>query len=114
VSLYLNLTTKRFARFLFRLSRGNTFTSFTEIEEEMVDPRTHKPAKKSVFVVYFQDLKGSRESAMANKVLKACGQFGANIYDWPCIYKHLRPRSMTRAAKYIILIDRVHVLYMLC
>ena len=75
---------QRFARFLFRMTRGNTFTNFTKIEEPIVDPKTGKEVSKSVFVIFFQDVKGVQESVMRARILKACVQFGVNTYDWPC------------------------------
>lgn len=75
---------QRFARFLFRMTRGNTFTNFTEIEEPIIDPRSGKEVKKSVFVIFFQDVKGAQESVMRARIIKACQQFGVNTYDWPC------------------------------
>merc|ERR1719160_1551008 len=45
----------RFARTLFRATRGNTFTHFQPISESLKDPKTGKDVLKSVFVVYYQD-----------------------------------------------------------
>lgn len=75
---------QRFARFLFRMSRGNSFTNFTPIGDLIVDPKTGKEVKKSVFVVFFQDVKGAGEGVLYNKIVKACSQFGVNNYEWPC------------------------------
>lgn len=83
---------QRFARFLFRMSRGNTFTSFVKIEEPLVDPKTGKECQKSVFVVFFQDVKGSGESLLRQRIVKACQQFGVNQYDWPFSYEDARTR----------------------
>jgi len=79
---------QRFARFLFRMSRGNTYTNFCPISEPIIDPKTGKSVKKSVFVVFFQDLKGSgsgpaAEGLLRQRILRACTQFGVNQYDWP-------------------------------
>lgn len=76
---------ERFARFLFRATRGNSFTNFWEIPEKLVDPATGKPGRRSVFVVYYQDARsgGRREnSAMHTRIQRACVQFGINIYPW--------------------------------
>jgi len=74
----------RFARALFRATRGNTFTHFQQIFEPMQDPKTLKPVHKSVFVVYYQDQRiGMSNSAMAEKIRKICNSFGVNIYSWP-------------------------------
>merc|ERR1719456_1933654 len=45
----------RFARTLFRATRGNTFTHFQQIPEPLREPKTGKEIHKSVFVVYYQD-----------------------------------------------------------
>jgi V-type H+-transporting ATPase subunit a len=59
---------QRFARTLFRATRGNTFTHFQQIGEPMMDPRSGKPVQKSVFVVYYQDSRGRSDvSAMAQR-----------------------------------------------
>eukprot|EP00928_Gymnodinium_smaydae_P035398 TRINITY_DN2491_c0_g1_i1.p1 TRINITY_DN2491_c0_g1~~TRINITY_DN2491_c0_g1_i1.p1 ORF type:complete len:829 (+),score=209.94 TRINITY_DN2491_c0_g1_i1:162-2648(+) len=75
---------ERFARMLFRATRGNTFTHFQQIPEPLQDPKTGKEVHKSVFVIYFQDHRiGSSASAMNEKVTKLCGTFGVNTYRWP-------------------------------
>eukprot|EP00916_Digyalum_oweni_P022842 GHVL01037825.1.p1 GENE.GHVL01037825.1~~GHVL01037825.1.p1 ORF type:complete len:812 (-),score=87.46 GHVL01037825.1:737-3172(-) len=71
---------ERFARTLFRASRGNTFTYFQPIEQRLYDDRSGNTVEKSVFVVYYQ---GSSRSAMFEKMSKICMAFGANIYSWP-------------------------------
>jgi V-type H+-transporting ATPase subunit a len=75
----------RFARSLFRATRGNTFTHFQQIFEPMQDPKTGKAVAKAVFVIYFQDHRGSSmaQSAMAERVHKICQSFGVNTYPWP-------------------------------
>lgn len=74
----------RFARTLFRATRGNTFTHFQKIYEPMQDPKTGRKVDKSVFVIYFQDHRmGSSVSAMNEKITKICGSFGVNTYRWP-------------------------------
>merc|ERR1719265_3036245 len=49
----------RFARTLFRATRGNTYTHFSEIPEKIEDPKSGRVATKSVFVVYFQKSGGA-------------------------------------------------------
>merc|ERR1719473_2717 len=49
----------RFARALFRATRGNTFTHFQPIYEPMKDPKSGKSVIKSVFVIYFQESRGA-------------------------------------------------------
>jgi V-type H+-transporting ATPase subunit a len=73
----------RFARSLFRATRGNTYVHFQEIHEPMQDPKTGKAMKKSVFVVYFQDQRSQSISAMADRVHKICSSSGVNTYSWP-------------------------------
>lgn len=69
----------RFGRAIWRASRGNTFTEFTRIEEQVLDPKTGLLVQKSVFIIYFQGAAG----AMKDKVLKVCNAFGVNLYNWP-------------------------------
>jgi len=74
----------RFARTLFRATRGNTFTHFQQIFEPMQDPKTGREVHKSVFVVYFQDHRmGQSASAMSEKITKICASYGVNTYRWP-------------------------------
>jgi len=75
----------RFARTLFRATRGNTFTHFQQIFEPMQDPKTGREVHKSVFVIYFQDtrLGSSMSSAMSEKISKICSSYGVNTYRWP-------------------------------
>jgi V-type H+-transporting ATPase subunit a len=69
----------RFARALFRASRGNTFTQFSPIHEKVSDPKSGLAVDKSVFVIYFQGASG----AMQQKIQKVCSAFGVNMYGWP-------------------------------
>merc|ERR1719450_45273 len=69
----------RFARALWRASRGNTFTNFGPIDTPVRDPKTNQVMEKSVFVVYFQGDGGS----MHSKIMKVCQAFGVNLYQWP-------------------------------
>jgi len=74
----------RFARTLWRATRGNTFTHFQQIFEAMQDPKTGREVHKSVFVIYFQDTRpGSSISAMNEKITKICTSYGVNTYRWP-------------------------------
>eukprot|EP00451_Oxyrrhis_marina_P001708 CAMPEP_0204251628 /NCGR_PEP_ID=MMETSP0468-20130131/431_1 /ASSEMBLY_ACC=CAM_ASM_000383 /TAXON_ID=2969 /ORGANISM="Oxyrrhis marina" /LENGTH=797 /DNA_ID=CAMNT_0051224943 /DNA_START=61 /DNA_END=2454 /DNA_ORIENTATION=- len=83
---------ERFARTLFRATRGNTFTHFEEIPEAVRDARTGKVAAKSVFVVYFQ---GATSSAMYEKVNRICQAFGVSTYAWPATQGAARERIET-------------------
>mmetsp|Transcript_95605 Transcript_95605/g.227736 ORF Transcript_95605/g.227736 Transcript_95605/m.227736 type:complete len:802 (+) Transcript_95605:65-2470(+) len=69
----------RFARALWRASRGNTFAQFTPITNVVKDPKTGQELQKSVFVAYFQGAGGP----MQQKVFKVCQAFGVNMYNWP-------------------------------
>mmetsp|Transcript_96759 Transcript_96759/g.282892 ORF Transcript_96759/g.282892 Transcript_96759/m.282892 type:complete len:850 (+) Transcript_96759:78-2627(+) len=75
----------RFARTLWRATRGNTFTHFQQIFEPMQDPKTGREVHKSVFVIYFQDSRPglSSISAMSEKITKICSSYGVNTYRWP-------------------------------
>ena len=43
-----------FERMLWRISKGNVFVRFADIEENMVDPRTGETLVKSVFIIFYQ------------------------------------------------------------
>jgi V-type H+-transporting ATPase subunit a len=74
----------RFARMLFRATRGNTFTHFQQIPEAIQDPETGKTVRKSVFVIYFQDNRnGVSLSAMGERIKNICRSFGLHVYRWP-------------------------------
>lgn len=74
----------RFARTLFRATRGNTFTYFQPISDPLRDPNSGHEVQKSVFVIYFQDHRlGSAISAMNLKIQKICNSYGVNVYRWP-------------------------------
>jgi V-type H+-transporting ATPase subunit a len=73
----------RFARTIFRATRGNTFAHYSPIAEPVVDPKTGTKVQKSVFVILFQGMQDSKESALHEKVRKLCQTFGVNAYDWP-------------------------------
>merc|ERR1719401_239848 len=79
----------RFARALWRASRGNTFTQFSPITEKVVDPKTGQVVEKSVFVIYFQGAVGS----MKDKIVKVCTAFGVNMYSWPSSSEQARSRQ---------------------
>lgn len=72
----------RFARAVFRASRGNTFTHFEEIPEMLSDLKSGGARKinKSVFVIYFQ---GGQSTALYEKIVKICCSFSVSFYDWP-------------------------------
>jgi len=82
---------ERFARTLFRASRGNTFTHFTAISEGIQDPKSGKAVEKAVFVVYFQ---GGSGSAMGEKIQKICNAFSVNVYPWPASFAEAERRTI--------------------
>merc|ERR1719473_674896 len=69
----------RFARTLFRATRGNTFTEFQQIPEALIDEEG-KPSYRAIFVVYFQ---GGLTSAMSDKIKRICLAYGVRTYPWP-------------------------------
>jgi len=75
---------ERFARTLFRATRGNTYTHFQPIGEALFDPKTGDPVQKSVFVIYFQ---GGATSNMREKVARICQAYSARTCDWPASYE---------------------------
>lgn len=68
---------ERFARTVFRASRGNTYTHFSDIVPE---GSSSGVAAKSVFVIYFQ---GGSTSSLHEKVMKICQSFMVSFYEWP-------------------------------
>jgi len=72
---------ERFARFVFRSTRGNAFTHFDQIPDPIFDRTTGKRVKKSVFAVHFQDRQAPSRQ-MHDHIMRICTQFGVNIYSW--------------------------------
>jgi len=66
-----------FERMLWRVSKGNVFVKFADIDEAMEDPRSGETLYKVVFVIIFQgeELKG--------RVKKICEGFHASVYPCP-------------------------------
>eukprot|EP01069_Polyplicarium_translucidae_P008452 Polyplicarium_translucidae@DN3223_c1_g2_i1.p1 len=77
-----HLEKDRFARTLFRATRGNAYTHFDQMDSEVTDAQG-RPAGRSVFVTYYQ---GTATSALFEKINKICIAFGASIYAWPRTY----------------------------
>ena len=46
--------TVSFEKMLWRVSKGNIFVRFSDIEEEMKDPKTGEDIIKSVFMIFYQ------------------------------------------------------------
>mmetsp|Transcript_72750 Transcript_72750/g.151907 ORF Transcript_72750/g.151907 Transcript_72750/m.151907 type:complete len:811 (-) Transcript_72750:188-2620(-) len=84
---------QRFARALWRTSRGNVFVQFSPIREKVIDPKTAQVVDKSVFVIYFQGVEG----AMKDKIVKVCTAFGVNLYSWPGNMETARQREKALA-----------------
>eukprot|EP00397_Hematodinium_sp_SG-2012_P013470 GEMP01013677.1.p1 GENE.GEMP01013677.1~~GEMP01013677.1.p1 ORF type:complete len:835 (+),score=115.77 GEMP01013677.1:324-2828(+) len=73
---------ERFSRFLFRSTRGNTFTLLEHIPTPIMNPTTGKEVQKSVFAVHFQDVNVAGGSAMYQRIMRACKQFNVATYPW--------------------------------
>eukprot|EP00917_Polyrhabdina_sp_WS-2016_P016978 GHVP01036703.1.p1 GENE.GHVP01036703.1~~GHVP01036703.1.p1 ORF type:complete len:744 (+),score=139.70 GHVP01036703.1:49-2280(+) len=81
----------RFARTLFRATRGNAYTHFEAIDGDLYDADSGKSIPKTVLVTYFQ---GGSSSIMHDKILKICSAFGVNTYVWPKSFEEARQKSM--------------------
>ncbi|EEQ99544.1 vacuolar proton translocating ATPase 116 kD subunit A isoform, putative [Perkinsus marinus ATCC 50983] len=84
-----------FARTVFRATRGNTFTQFTEIPD----------TRKSVFVIYFQG--AAANSYMSAKLHRICGAVGVHLYQWPATHDEARVRINELQS---IIADKTHAL----
>lgn len=95
-----------FSRTIFRALRGNAYTYFQNIDEQMEESSfegikesgttnirmdnqgTEGEVKtkelKSVFVVYCQ---GSAQSSIYEKIMKICKAYDVKTYDWPKTYE---------------------------
>ena len=62
---------------LWRVSKGNVFVRFCDLDEEMVDPKTGEELLKSVFIIFYQG------KALTNSVKKICEGFHATVYSCP-------------------------------
>ena len=71
---------ERFARSIFRASRGNTFVHFEDIPEQLSDAKSGRNLDKSVFVIYLQ---GGQTTSLYDKIVKICGTFSVSFYAWP-------------------------------
>ena len=68
-----------FEKMLWRVSKGNIFVRFCDIDEEMKDPKTGDDILKSVFILFYQG------RALQNLVKKICDGFHASVYSCPSI-----------------------------
>eukprot|EP01071_Lankesteria_metandrocarpae_P007374 Lankesteria_metandrocarpae@DN4661_c0_g1_i1.p1 len=82
---------EKFARTVFRATRGNAYTHFETITEALHDPQTGGLSKvlKSVFVIYHQ---GTMQSALAERILRICQAFGVRQYNWPRSFREAEMR----------------------
>ena len=62
---------------MWRVSKGNVFVRFCDLDEEMVDPKTGEELLKSVFIIFYQG------KALTNSVKKICEGFHATVYACP-------------------------------
>lgn len=84
---------EKFARTIFRVTRGNAFSHFEPIPESWTDAKTGKPVQKSVFVTYFQGSSTGGASALREKIMRICNAYGVNVYDWPKSYEDAQQRA---------------------
>mmetsp|Transcript_39505 Transcript_39505/g.63362 ORF Transcript_39505/g.63362 Transcript_39505/m.63362 type:complete len:868 (+) Transcript_39505:122-2725(+) len=66
-----------FTRMLYRLSRGNAFVRYLNIEDELLDPESGEYVDKSVFYIV------SIGRGLSSKLAKLCDFFQAAIYTVP-------------------------------
>jgi len=66
-----------FERMLWRVSKGNVFTRFFDIEEAMEDPKSGQTLNKCVFMIFFQG------EELKSRVKKICEGFHACVYNCP-------------------------------
>ena len=62
---------------LYRATRGNMISKFSEIEELLTDPATGKQIQKTVFIVFFSS------ERVREKIKKLCESLGAHIHPFP-------------------------------
>jgi V-type H+-transporting ATPase subunit a len=66
-----------FERMLFRISRGNAYARYSNVEEEMFDSQTGEKVKKAVFYVAYVG------QQIGRRIEKMCDFFRATRYDVP-------------------------------
>ena len=66
-----------FERMIFRVTRGNSYMRFSEIEEAIVDPVTNQTVHKHVFIIFYQ------AQYIQDKLNHVCQAFNATIYNIP-------------------------------
>jgi len=66
-----------FERMLWRVSKGNVFCKFVDMDEEIEDPATGNTLYKTVFIIFFQG------EELKTRVKKICDGFHASVYPCP-------------------------------
>ena len=66
-----------FETMLWRVSKGNVFIKFMDIEEQMIDPDSGDPLYKCVFLIFFQG------EELRVRVKKICEGFHAAVFACP-------------------------------
>jgi len=66
-----------FERMIFRVTRGNSYMRFTEIDEVIVDPSTNQQVQKNVFIIFYQ------AQYIQDKLHHVCQAFNATLYAIP-------------------------------
>ena len=66
-----------FETMLWRVSKGNVFLKFADIDEEIESPTTGTSLYKAVFIIFYQG------DALRSRVKKICEGFHASVYPCP-------------------------------
>ena len=69
-----------FERVLWRVTRGNIFLKYGEIDQPVMDPHKDEYIEKDAFLIL------SQSANALDKIRKLCESFGANLYDCPESY----------------------------
>eukprot|EP00002_Diphylleia_rotans_P021444 TRINITY_DN4171_c0_g1_i5.p1 TRINITY_DN4171_c0_g1~~TRINITY_DN4171_c0_g1_i5.p1 ORF type:complete len:440 (-),score=97.69 TRINITY_DN4171_c0_g1_i5:1386-2705(-) len=96
---------KPFSTLLWRVTRGNIFVKFVDIEEPLRDPLTGLMVAKSVFVMFCQS------ELLSQKIRKVAGSLHARIYDIPTRMQDritLRSQAQAKYTDLQIIMSRVH------
>jgi V-type H+-transporting ATPase subunit a len=79
-----------FERMIFRFTRGNSFTRFSDIDEPIMDPLKNVKTDRSVFVVFYQ------AAAIEKKLKQVCAAYEARTYAVPNIESAVEIENMIR------------------
>ena len=66
-----------FERMLWRVSKGNVFMKFADLDCELEDPGTGNLLNKAIFIIFYQGV------ALRSRVKKICDGFHACVYPCP-------------------------------